>query len=70
MKLSRSRAPRVRMRQQLSREDRHKTRKTLGPLKNLALPDKLRKRYEQALERYFAFEESKSLNPVSPEDID
>jgi len=40
----------------ISREDRVKTRKQLGALKNLAMSKRVENRYKRALQRFFSFE--------------
>ena len=60
---------RPRKRQVISREDRFKTRQAIGPLHGLLMTANMRKRYESALVRYFAFEELLSL-PAPMDDVD
>ena len=55
----------------LSRQDRYKTRISLGPLRNLMMTDNMRRRYETALKRYFAFDNSiSSLTTMDYADVD
>jgi len=62
--------PRVRRRQVLKREDRFLTRAKLGTLSSLAIPPKLRARYESALTRYFAYEHVHSIVSSTTDDFD
>ena len=62
---------RPRKRQVISREDRFKTKRAIGPLHALLLTSNMKKRYEAALVRYFAFEKQHVLPaPIDNVDLD
>ena len=55
----------------LSRQDGHKTRQQLGPLRDLMMTANMKKRYEAALNRYFDFERAHSFPaPMDYADVD
>ena len=55
----------------LSRQDRHKTRQQLGPLRDLMMTANMKKRYDAALNRYFDFERLHSFPaPMDYADVD
>ena len=55
----------------LSRQDRHKTRGQIGPLRELMMTANMKRRYEAAVSRYFDFERENSiLAPTDYADVD
>ena len=58
-------------RQVLSRQDRYKTRGALGPLRDLLMTTRMKKRYETALNRYFVYErDNVTCEPSDNADVD